>query len=118
MHIYANPSRVPVVLIEQHVMIVPQHGCSKDLLANAQDPNNIVPPNLQEDSVTGNPSGGKNSGHVLRAVIFVHGFQVSFFGLVHRFGSSWYKFNWKFCLCQKTGASSGSLSYSKSMAFA
>jgi hypothetical protein len=84
MHIYANPSHVPVVLIEQHVMIVPQHGCNKDLLANAQDPNNItVPSNLQEDSVAGNPSGGKSSGHVLRAVIFVHGFQVSFFGLVH-----------------------------------
>jgi hypothetical protein len=79
MHIYANPSHVPVVLIEQHVMIVPQHGCYKHLLANAQGSNNItVPPNLQEDSVAGNPSGGKNSGHVLRAVIFVHGFQVSF----------------------------------------
>ena len=84
MHIYANPSRVPVVLIEQHVMVVPQHGCNKDLWANAPDSNNItVPPNLQQDSSVGSPRGGKNSGHVLRAVIFVHGFQVSFFGPVH-----------------------------------
>ncbi|KAF7048282.1 hypothetical protein CFC21_057076 [Triticum aestivum] len=76
MHIYANPSRVPVVLIEQHVMVVPQHGCNKDLLANAPDLyNTSVPPNLQGDSFAGNPLGGKNTGHVLRAVIFVHGFQ-------------------------------------------
>ncbi|CAM0874593.1 unnamed protein product [Alopecurus aequalis] len=76
MHIYANPSHVPVVLIEQHVMVVPQHGCNKDLWTNAPDANNItVPPNLQEDSSAGSPSGGKNSGHILRAVIFVHGFQ-------------------------------------------
>ena len=89
MHIYANPSRVPVVLIEQHVMVVPQHGCNKDLLANAPDLyNTSVPPNLQGDSFAGNPSGGKNTGHVLRAVIFVHGFQASLFGLMCWFGSN------------------------------
>ena len=84
MHIYANPSHVPVVLIEQHVMVVPQHGCNKDLWGNAPDSNNItVTTNLQEDSSAGSPSGDKSSGHILRAVIFVHGFQVSFFGSVH-----------------------------------
>ena len=31
MHIYADPSCIPVVRIEQHVMVVPQHGSSKDL---------------------------------------------------------------------------------------
>ncbi|XP_024319369.1 uncharacterized protein LOC100837726 isoform X4 [Brachypodium distachyon] len=76
MHIYANPSHVPVVLIEQHVMVVPQHGYSRDFLANAPDPkNNIVPPKLQGETLVGNRSGCENSGHILRAVIFVHGFQ-------------------------------------------
>uniref|UniRef100_A0A0E0R4N8 DUF676 domain-containing protein n=1 Tax=Oryza rufipogon TaxID=4529 RepID=A0A0E0R4N8_ORYRU len=31
MQIYANPSEIPVVHIEQHVMVVPQHGSSKRL---------------------------------------------------------------------------------------
>jgi hypothetical protein len=35
MHIYADPSHVHVVLIEQHVMVVPQHSSSKDLASNA-----------------------------------------------------------------------------------
>jgi hypothetical protein len=37
MHIYMDPSRVPVLLIEQHVMVVPQHGSSKDLASDASE---------------------------------------------------------------------------------
>ncbi|CAN6349060.1 unnamed protein product [Urochloa humidicola] len=76
MHIYADPSHVPVVLIEQHVMVVPQHGSSKDLAPNASEQKDtIVLPKLQGDSLAPKSSAGKKSGRILRAVIFVHGFQ-------------------------------------------
>jgi hypothetical protein len=76
MHIYADPSRVPVVLIEQHVMVVPQHGSSKDLALDASEQTDtIVLPKLQGDSLAPKSSSGKKSGRILRAIIFVHGFQ-------------------------------------------
>ncbi|KAL6641845.1 hypothetical protein ACP70R_020026 [Stipagrostis hirtigluma subsp. patula] len=76
MHIYADPSRVPVVLIEQHVMVVPQHGSSKDLASNvSEQKDTIVLPKLQGESLAPKSSAGKKNGRILRAVIFVHGFQ-------------------------------------------
>ena len=82
MHIYADPSCIPVVRIEQHVMDIPQHCSSKDFLTNASEPvGTIVSPLLQGQSLEEKTCGFK-SGHILRAVIFVHGFQVSFLGLV------------------------------------
>lgn len=79
MHIYADPSRVPVVLLEQHIMVVPQHGSGKDLALNASEQKDtIVLPKLQGDSLAAkSSSAGKKSGRILRAVIFVHGFQAS-----------------------------------------
>ncbi|KAI4987702.1 hypothetical protein ZWY2020_028460, partial [Hordeum vulgare] len=48
MHIYADPSRVPVVLIEQHVMVVPQHGSNKDFASSSSEQKDtIVLPKLQ-----------------------------------------------------------------------
>ena len=77
MHIYADPSRVPVVLIEQHLMVVPQHGSSKDLATNSSEQKDtIVLPKLQGES-SAQKTSGKKGGRVLRAVIFVHGFQAS-----------------------------------------
>ncbi|AQK39473.1 Putative serine esterase family protein [Zea mays] len=76
MHIYADPSHVPVVLIEQHVMVVPQHSSSKDLASNASEQKDtIVLPKLQGEPLVPKSSVGKKSGRILRAVIFVHGFQ-------------------------------------------
>uniref|UniRef100_A0ACD5YCH1 Uncharacterized protein n=2 Tax=Avena sativa TaxID=4498 RepID=A0ACD5YCH1_AVESA len=76
MHIYADPSRVPVVLIEQHLMVVPQHGSRKELATNsAEQKDTIVLPKLQGESSTLKNTTGKKGGRVLRAVIFVHGFQ-------------------------------------------
>jgi len=76
MQIYADPSRVPVVLIEQHVMVVPQHTSSKDLASNtSEQKDTIVLPKLQGESLVPKSSAGKKSGRILRAVIFVHGFQ-------------------------------------------
>jgi hypothetical protein len=76
MHIYADPSCIPVVRIEQHVMVVPQHCCSKDFFSDASDPvGTMLPAQLQGKSLEKKASISK-SGHILRAVIFVHGFQV------------------------------------------
>lgn len=76
MHIYADPSRVPVVLIEQHVMVVPQHGSTKDLASSSSEQKDtIVLPKLQVESLALKNINGKKGGRVLRAVIFVHGFQ-------------------------------------------
>ncbi|PWZ45848.1 Protein FAM135B [Zea mays] len=84
MHIYADPSHVPVVLIEQHVMVVPQHSSSKDLASNASEQKDtIVLPKLQGESLVPKSSAGKKSGRILRAVIFVHGFQASYISLFY-----------------------------------
>lgn len=78
MHIYSDPSRVPVVLIEQHVMVVPQHGSNKDLASSSSEQKDtIVLPKLQGESLLLKNINGKKGGRVLRAVIFVHGFQAS-----------------------------------------
>ncbi|KAL6870917.1 hypothetical protein ACP4OV_014765 [Aristida adscensionis] len=72
MHIYADPSCIPVVRIEQHVMVVPKHGSCYD----PSEPLNITkPPQLRQESAEKKPSGVSKTGHILRAVIFVHGFQ-------------------------------------------
>ncbi|KAF0895854.1 hypothetical protein E2562_016582 [Oryza meyeriana var. granulata] len=76
MQIYANPSEIPVVHIEQHVMVVPQHGSSKLLVRSASEANNTaVQHKLHGKHVARIPSCGGNIGQILRAVIFVHGFQ-------------------------------------------
>jgi hypothetical protein len=83
MHIYADPSRVPVVLIEQHVMVVPQHSNSKDLAPDASEQKDtIVLPKLQVEPLAPKDSAGKKGRRILRAAIFVHGFQVSSIYLV------------------------------------
>ncbi|PWZ25673.1 Protein FAM135B [Zea mays] len=76
MHIYADPSCIPVVRIEQHVMVIPQHCSSKDFLTDASEPaHTIVPPPLLQGQSLGEETCGFKSGRILRAVIFVHGFQ-------------------------------------------
>ncbi|KAG8088778.1 hypothetical protein GUJ93_ZPchr0011g27390 [Zizania palustris] len=76
MQIYANPSEIPLVHIEQHVMVVPQHGSSKLLVRSASETNNAsLLHKLLGKSVAKILSGGEKSGQILRAVIFVHGFQ-------------------------------------------
>ncbi|WVZ54319.1 hypothetical protein U9M48_005135 [Paspalum notatum var. saurae] len=72
MHIYADPSCIPVVRIEQHVMVVPQHSSSKDLLKDDSEP--VGTPRLRGQPLEKRTSGFQG-GYILRAVIFVHGFQ-------------------------------------------
>ncbi|XP_015688852.1 uncharacterized protein LOC102699930 isoform X2 [Oryza brachyantha] len=76
LQIYANPSEIPVVHIEQHVMVVPQHGSSKLLVRSASEASNTtVQHKIHGKHVGRMPSYGGNIGHTLRAVVFVHGFQ-------------------------------------------
>ncbi|KAF2909689.1 uncharacterized protein [Oryza sativa Japonica Group] len=76
MQIYANPSEIPVVHIEQHVMVVPQHGSSKRLVRSASEANSTtLQHKLNGKHVARMPSCDGNIGHILRAVVFVHGFQ-------------------------------------------
>ncbi|PWZ40620.1 Protein FAM135B [Zea mays] len=52
MHIDADPSHVPVVLIEKHGMVVPQHSSNKDLASNASEQKDtVVLPKLQGESL-------------------------------------------------------------------
>uniref|UniRef100_A0A0D9XPF8 DUF676 domain-containing protein n=1 Tax=Leersia perrieri TaxID=77586 RepID=A0A0D9XPF8_9ORYZ len=68
MQIYANPSEIPVVHIEQHVMAVPQHSSSKILARSVSETDNTtVQHKLHGKSVARMPSCGENVGHILRA---------------------------------------------------
>ncbi|KAL6658353.1 hypothetical protein ACP70R_003939 [Stipagrostis hirtigluma subsp. patula] len=60
----AQLHRKSIAQMKQHVMVVPQHGSSEQLDTTVG----------QESSVE-KPSDVTKSGHILRAVIFVHGFQ-------------------------------------------
>uniref|UniRef100_A0A0D3HIN7 DUF676 domain-containing protein n=1 Tax=Oryza barthii TaxID=65489 RepID=A0A0D3HIN7_9ORYZ len=69
MQIYANPSEIPVVHIEQHVMVVPQHGSSKRLVRSASEANSTtLQHKLNGKHVARMPSCDGNIGHILRAV--------------------------------------------------
>ncbi|WOL04103.1 hypothetical protein Cni_G12824 [Canna indica] len=70
MHIFGDPSRVPVVLIEQHV-ITNTNSTSTTLDEN--DASITTTPEF--NFVSKFSMGPKRSGRVLRAIIFVHGFQ-------------------------------------------
>uniref|UniRef100_A0A0E0MCU4 DUF676 domain-containing protein n=1 Tax=Oryza punctata TaxID=4537 RepID=A0A0E0MCU4_ORYPU len=68
MQIYANPSEIPVVHIEQHVMVVPQHGSSNRLVRSASEANNTtLQHKLHGKHVARMPSCDGNIGHILRA---------------------------------------------------
>ncbi|KAL5676591.1 hypothetical protein ACJX0J_012722, partial [Zea mays] len=59
MHIDADPSHVPVVLIEKHGMVVPQHSSNKDLASNASEQKDtVVLPKLQGESLVPKSSAG------------------------------------------------------------
>jgi len=75
MHIFGDPSHVPVILIEQHVMNIPLHGSAKNLSFNSmgQNDSSTIP---KGDKVIPN---SKRNGRLLKVVIFVHGFQVHYF---------------------------------------
>ena len=63
MHIDADPSHVPVVLIEKHGMVVPQHSSNKDLASNASEQKDIVVLHkLQGESLVPKSSAGKKVG--------------------------------------------------------
>ncbi|KAG0486944.1 hypothetical protein HPP92_009039 [Vanilla planifolia] len=77
MQIFGDPSRVPVVIIEQHVMNVPIHGSSDNLSVCSSDHNDSAAV-TSGGSVHGSPKSsvfGKRGACLLKVVVFVHGFQ-------------------------------------------
>ncbi|THU63504.1 hypothetical protein C4D60_Mb01t16490 [Musa balbisiana] len=71
MYIFGDPSHVPVVLVEQHVIDLPNNSSS-----HSPDPNDAAIPTAPGKNVVPKFSLGlKRNCRVLRAVVFVHGFQ-------------------------------------------
>ncbi|KAJ6835198.1 protein FAM135B-like isoform X1 [Iris pallida] len=72
MHIFCDPSRIPVVIVEQHIMNVPLHGSGNNLSVHSLDQNASALSTGRGDKAV--PSSKRN-GRILRVVVFVHGFQ-------------------------------------------
>ncbi|KAK8967313.1 hypothetical protein KSP40_PGU010399 [Platanthera guangdongensis] len=77
MQIFGDPSRIPVVIIEQHVMNVPLHGSSDNFLLSTSDENctDAVTAATHEKNAPASSAFGKRGYRILKAVVFVHGFQ-------------------------------------------
>ncbi|CAL9041129.1 unnamed protein product [Musa banksii] len=71
MHIFGDPSRVPVVLVEQKVIDLPNNSAWQSLNQNAA----AIPTAIGKNGVPRFTLEPKRSNRVLRAVVFVHGFQ-------------------------------------------
>jgi hypothetical protein len=79
MQIFGDPSRIPVVVIEQHVMNVPQHSSvnnSPSSSGQSEISTIVLPQPKEETNILTKTRNNKKASRVLRAVIFVHGFQV------------------------------------------
>ncbi|MQL85192.1 hypothetical protein Taro_017713, partial [Colocasia esculenta] len=76
MYIFGDPSHVPVVLVEQHVMNAPKHSSSHGLYLGSLEQNDLSTTGTGDKALLKLLGGGaqKNS-RILRAVVFVHGFQ-------------------------------------------
>lgn len=81
MQIFGDPSRIPVVVIEQHVMNVPQHSSSVNNSPSSSDQSGVstivLPQPKEETNILTKTRNTKRTSRVLRAVVFVHGFQVN-----------------------------------------
>lgn len=84
MHIFSNPSQVPVVLIDQQVMNVPLHGSGNDPSVSSPNQNDFsAEPLISRAKVATSQSAFSSKKHarVLKVVVFVHGFQASYLTL-------------------------------------
>ncbi|KAJ6817173.1 putative polygalacturonase [Iris pallida] len=72
MHIFGDPSRIPVVMVEQHIMNVPLHDSGNSLSVHSLDQNASALSTGHSDKAEHN---SKRNGRILRVVVFVHGFQ-------------------------------------------
>ncbi|KAJ1686214.1 hypothetical protein LUZ63_017604 [Rhynchospora breviuscula] len=79
MQIFGDPSHIPVVVIEQHVMNVPQHSSSVNNSPSSSDQSEtstiVLPQPKGENNMLTKTRNPKRTGRVLRAIVFVHGFQ-------------------------------------------
>ncbi|XP_073003189.1 uncharacterized protein [Typha latifolia] len=74
LQIFGDPSHVPIVIIEQHVMTVPQHGSGDNLHSQDQTENTLMPRRPRE-YILPKVGSSKRNGRILKVVVFVHGFQ-------------------------------------------
>lgn len=74
--IFGDPSRIPVVIIEQDVMNVPLHDSSNNLLSTS-DENGTAAATIdsRENNLPESSAFSKRGGRLLKVVVFVHGFQ-------------------------------------------
>lgn len=77
MHIFGDPSRIPVVIVEQ-LINVPLHSTSGNSYFSQMDQNDTNSLFAEFCSNNTNPLSGvstRQNGRVLKIVVFVHGFQ-------------------------------------------
>uniref|UniRef100_A0A2N9F360 DUF676 domain-containing protein n=1 Tax=Fagus sylvatica TaxID=28930 RepID=A0A2N9F360_FAGSY len=80
MHIFGNPSQIPVVIIER-VMNAPWRSTSENSYLRRLDVTDSLGSLTGPSSAAANKQSGSSSltnGRVLKIVVFVHGFQASF----------------------------------------
>ncbi|PKA61523.1 hypothetical protein AXF42_Ash018810 [Apostasia shenzhenica] len=75
MQIFGDPSRVPVLIIEQDIMNISVHGSGNNSSSSTSDPNDSIPEGSRVKNVPKSSVFGKKGGRVLKVVVFVHGFQ-------------------------------------------
>ncbi|XP_077248667.1 uncharacterized protein LOC143888200 [Tasmannia lanceolata] len=76
MHVYGDPSHIPVILVEQHVMDIPLRTTSCDSSLRSLDQKDLsgLPTGPQVvPRLFG--AGPQKNGRVLKVAVFVHGFQ-------------------------------------------
>ena len=77
MQIFGDPSHVPVILVEQHIMNVPLHDSGDNSLLHSLNHNVMAAISTQTGERTAPKLGfgAKKNGRILKVVVFVHGFQ-------------------------------------------
>ncbi|XP_010930973.1 uncharacterized protein [Elaeis guineensis] len=77
MQIFGDPSHVPVILVEQHIMNFPLHGSGNNLPSHSlnQHDTAAIPTETGEKTAPKFGFGAKKGGRILKVVVFVHGFQ-------------------------------------------
>ncbi|XP_078434063.1 uncharacterized protein LOC144705326 isoform X2 [Wolffia australiana] len=76
MYIFGDPSRVPVVHVERHVMDLRLHASSRASFSGALEKNILPHTEIREKTHQKQPDGdAQTSSRTLKVVVFVHGFQ-------------------------------------------
>uniref|UniRef100_A0A1D1Y9C1 Protein FAM135B n=3 Tax=Anthurium amnicola TaxID=1678845 RepID=A0A1D1Y9C1_9ARAE len=76
MQVFGDPSHVPIVLVEQHVMNVPLHTSRRESFLGSLEQKGTLAMGAEDKALQKLFGGGpQRNSRVLRIVVFVHGFQ-------------------------------------------